>query len=77
MSKYEFPGSDMPVEEVREILAEFSMEAEEMTVSCNEACMMEPKKSVVYIVGLEEEKIRTCICENCTNTNCAHRRISE
>jgi len=77
VSKYEFPGSDMPVEEVREILAEFSMEAEEMTVSCNEACMMEPKKSVVYIVGLEEEKRQTCICENCTNVNCAHRRISE
>lgn len=77
VSKYQFPGTDVALEQVREILKEMSVKNEELPVTCNESCVMSPKKSVVFIVGLEEEKIDVCICDNCTKKDCAHRRESK
>lgn len=74
VSKYQFPGTDVALEQVRDILKEMAIQIDDMPVTCNGACMMNPKKSVVYIVGLEEEKKEACICDNCTRQDCAHRR---
>lgn len=74
VSKYQFPGNETAIEQVRSILEEMSVHMEDMPVSCNEACMMQPKKSVVYIVGLEKEKVETCICDTCQKKDCAHRQ---
>lgn len=74
VSRYQFPGNETPVEQVQDILGEMSVRMEDMPVSCSEACVMSPKKSVVYIVGLEKEKADACICDTCQKKDCAHRQ---
>lgn len=74
VSSYHFPEDAVTLERIREIVKEMSIQFQDMPVSCNEACMMNPKKSVVYTVSLEEEKQETCICDSCTRKDCIHRR---
>ena len=74
VAKYQFPGTDATLGQVRELLQEMAIRMEDMPVTCNGACMMNPKKSVVYIAGLEKDKKAACICDTCTRQDCTHRR---
>lgn len=71
---YHFPEDKASLEHARDIVKEMSMQLPNMLVGCNEACMMQPKKSVVYTVSLKKEKEETCICDGCMLETCLHRR---
>lgn len=74
VGKYQFPETGVALGQVYEILKEMSIQMEKLPVTCNESCMMSPKKSVVFIVGMEKEKKNVSICDTCPQKNCEHRR---
>jgi len=75
LNAYYFPGSDMPIGAVKDILRELSAGEEDFPVSCNEAYTLRPGKSVVFIGGLGEKKDGCGICDNCRNEDCEYRRV--
>jgi len=72
------PGyCDWPIEEQR-ILAKI-LDFSKVGVSLNEACMMQPKKSISAIVAIADKGIFTesgSTCEICEKKDCSYRRVS-
>lgn len=74
VSKMEFIGDTYPLEALKEILLHM-----EDGIACNEACMITPMKSAVYILSVSKEKpqkqenICGNICMNCNNSACQNR----
>lgn len=69
---YEFPGDSLPLELIPVILDKLSG----VPVHLNQAGMMIPAKSVVYLTKLVEERQKSSchICENCRNLTCPNRQ---
>lgn len=73
IKRYEFLGGSYPLNKMKEIFDYFS----QTEVTYNEAYMLIPQKSVVYIGILTDKKEEACshICASCENAACANRRI--
>ena len=72
--EYRYPGSDFALEQTKTIFEILSQKQ----VSCNSACVLNPHKSVAFIVPLYEEQVQnTQACENCNNINCLYRKNTE
>jgi len=71
-ASYEFPGDSLPMELLPIILDRFS----DTPVHLNQAGMMIPAKSVVYLTKLVQERQNSIcnICENCRNLTCLNRK---
>ena len=69
---YLFPGEELPLSWNGQILSQSGQK----TVTCNQAYMLKPKKSVVFLAQLSGKgrKRAGSICENCNNTDCTERR---
>lgn len=71
---------ELPLEKMPELLAY----QKEQRVTCNEACCLEPKKSVVFLVKLkqpekkegtfEKKSISAIMCESCSKKECMYRK---
>lgn len=72
IEKYEFLGGKYPLERMDEIFQYFSQDE----VTYNDAYMLLPQKSVVYLGKLTEIKEESCrhICACCDNTTCPNRQ---
>ena len=72
VARYHFPGSEdaFPLNCLPEIL-----ERIKLPVRCNKAFCMIPKKSVVFVAELTQDKPQLCqgICVGCTSINCPNR----
>lgn len=73
IGRYEFLGGKYPLEKTKDIFDYFS----QSEVSYNEAYMLIPQKSVVFLGVLTKEPNEACrhICESCQNKNCKNRII--
>ncbi|MBD5543455.1 MAG: hypothetical protein HDR01_04200 [Lachnospiraceae bacterium] len=73
ISKYEFLGEKYPLDKTKDIFDYFS----QSQVTYNEAYMLMPQKSVVFLGKLTREKKEICrhICESCRKENCANRIV--
>lgn len=71
--RYEFLGGKYPLEKAKDIFDYFS----QSEVTYNEAYMLIPQKSVVFLGNLTKEQKEACshICESCPNINCKNRII--
>ena len=80
MQEYDFPGSEIPIEKMQEILQNLTGQLEKLPISCNPACMLTPKKSVVFMAELGEKRqdhgICFC-CAMCSRSTCKNRRLPE
>ncbi len=74
LCRMEFPGSDLPLAKMQEILQNLAKEEGILPVSCNEYFMLLPKKSVVFLGRLGKERAAGCICTNCPRKNCESRQ---
>lgn len=72
--RLDFPGSDLPFSKMQEILQNLAKEEENIPVSCNEYCILLPKKSVVFSGRLGKERVDGCICTNCPRKSCEGRQ---
>lgn len=69
-----FPGSDLPITKMQEILQNLTNKLEKLPISCNMACVLTPKKSVVFMAGLGEKRQDCGICAMCSRVDCENRR---
>lgn len=71
ISRYEFLGGKYPLDKTKDIFAYFS----QSEVTYNEAYMLIPQKSVVFLGKLTKESKQTCrhICASCLNKSCINR----
>lgn len=80
-SKIEFIGEKYPLERMAEILEHMNLPKEQEANTCfycNEAYMLFPLKSAIYITALQKVKPgepAECltICESCSNKGCSNR----
>lgn len=72
VARYHFPGSEesLPLKMLPQLLNGLTQK-----ITCNSAFCMQPKKSVVFISELTQDKTISCkgICVGCTNTACPNR----
>lgn len=72
VARYHFPGSeaDFPLEMLPELLKSLTQ-----NITCNAAFCMQPKKSVVFVSELTQDKKIQCqgICAGCGNVSCTNR----
>lgn len=72
VARYHFPGSEasFPLEMLPALLQNLTQ-----NITCNAAFCMQPKKSVVFISELTQDKSVQCkaICIGCTNKSCPNR----
>jgi len=71
---------ELPLEKMPELFAY----QKEQRVTCNEACCLEPKKSVVFLVKLKQSEgeegplkkksISAAMCESCRKKECIYRK---
>ena len=77
---FAFPGSELPMTKMQEILQNLTGQLEKLPISCNPACMLTPKKSVVFMAELGEKRqdhgICFC-CAMCSRSTCKNRRLPE
>lgn len=72
--EYRYPGSNFALEQTTLILEILSQKQ----VSCNSAYVMNPRKSVAFVVPLYEEQMQNAqTCEKCDNVNCLYRKNTE
>ncbi len=71
LKEYSFLGDKYPLAMMEEIFNRLQPEG----VSFNQAYMMTPKKTVVFVSQLQKERnLSEChICRNCSNINCTNR----
>lgn len=72
VAKYHFFGSDeYPLTEMPDALAQLSQEE----IFCNPACCLKPKKSVVFLAELTDDKNVRCegVCAGCMRDDCVNR----
>jgi hypothetical protein len=74
MQEYDFPGSEIPIEKMQEILQKLSEAIEDFPISCNEQFVMQPKKSVTFRGGLGLTRRTRSLCASCTNKDCESRQ---
>lgn len=74
MQEYDFPGSEIPIEKMQEILQNLSEAIEDFPISCNEHFVMQPKKSVTFRGGLGLTRRTRSLCASCTNKDCESRQ---
>lgn len=74
--QYDFLGERFPLEKMTDIFTYLGIKTAE--VSYNEAYMLIPKKSVVFLASLtEDRKESACnICSGCGNVTCQNRKVS-
>lgn len=74
MSGFAFVGDQIPYEHMEEIFGCLAPQE----VSYNEAYMLSPKKTVVFLTNLCDERADSyChICEDCTNLTCPNRNLT-
>lgn len=76
VARYYFPGSEelFPLKMLPHILKGFSL-----GMSCNEACCIQPKKSVVFVAELTGDASVQCegICVNCRRIHCPNRILED
>ncbi len=83
--EFQFLGEDLPVELMKDFLE--CVESEKSHISCNEAGMLTPKKTVVFLSELmpegKEEITKgsegsrhgvLSVCEHCSNLTCSNRK---
>ncbi len=75
LNEYRFPGSEMPIETVKEILQELS-EGKASSIVYNEVYTLQPKKSVVFLGILGERKRECSVCNGCGRMECECRKRS-
>lgn len=70
---YKFPGSELPLAVTADVIEDF----QQKEVRCNEMYMLLPKKSVVYLTKMQNEKPKAgkeqLLCAECKNEGCIHR----
>ena len=72
--EYRYPGSDFALEQTETIFEILSQKQ----VSCSRACVMNPRKSVAFVVPLYEEQLQNKgTCEKCDNVSCLYRKDKE
>lgn len=76
LNSYEFPGADMPLERMRDMLEKLSAGEADFPVSCNEVCLLQPKKSVVFMGRLGEKRTACGVCQSCPKKDCENRHLS-
>ena len=74
MQEYDFPGSEIPIQKMQEILQNLSEAIEDFPISCNEQFVMQPKKSVTFRGGLGLTRRTRSLCASCTNKDCESRQ---
>ena len=74
MSGFQFVGDQIPFEHMEEIFGYLAPQE----VNYNEAYMLRPKKTVVFLTNLCDERAGSyChICEDCTNLTCQNRNLT-
>jgi len=74
LNRYEFPGSQLPIERVGEIVRILSAGIDNFPISYNEAYVLLPKKSAVFVGVLEKRKTEISMCQSCPNIHCEGRK---
>lgn len=74
--KYEFPGTERPMEDIAEIVDAFDQEE----IFYNAAYVLMPKKSVAYTVLMQEEepdmRREQALCTGCGREGCERRMMN-
>jgi len=71
LKKYDFFGDVFPLEEMKDIVDQMP----ESVVTCNQVYLLQPKKSVVFVAEMVNDKseIQCNLCDSCGNTTCPVR----
>lgn len=73
LNRYLFPGSQVELTQIAEIIGRLSSGGELIPISYNKDFVLTPKKSVVFIGILGEKKSGCGICADCPKTDCESR----